>query len=340
MEQAVERRRTLDADIVLGQLELWVGVGRNLSWPWIDVAVRIGKGWGAPFVDLNGPMVKRPDFMAFVPALRDFAEGRRDDALLASLGGSMRLTLRRSEPEWLYGEAWFQHGPNSQTVSFSLWEGVLAAAAESAEAALERVKSARELGWLPQPDRLSLFPNITDPVEPDAPKPFAAWTSGHAGEEVQLEYVVDGYGWYSIAVRVGERLGEFGGSYLTDPMGDLLRTALLLLAGADRAELMCNAEPGLTRVEFERERIRFDVDQSGMPERHIHGCRIRIREIDYQTGEKLDPEFDALARSPRAVAEAIYRMALAHFQDGAGPWSDPLAALEGALATVPPKPED
>jgi hypothetical protein len=71
VDQAIERRRTLDADIVLGQLELWVGVGRNLSWPWIDVAVRVGRGWGTPFVDLNGPMVKRPDFIAFVPALRD-----------------------------------------------------------------------------------------------------------------------------------------------------------------------------------------------------------------------------------------------------------------------------
>jgi hypothetical protein len=330
----------MDADIQLGQLELWVGVGRNLSWPWIDVAVRIGKGWGAPFVDFNGPMVKRPDFVAFVPALRDFAEGKRDDALLASLGGSMRVTLRRSEPGWLYGEAWFQHGPNSQTVSFSLWEGALQAAAEGAEAALERVKSARELGWLPEPDRLSLFPAVSDPAEPEAPRRFEPWSSGLCGEDVRLEYVIDGYGWYGIEVRVGEQRGEFGGGYLTDPMGDLLRVALLLLAGADRAELMCNAEPGLTRVEFVRERLRFDVDESGMPERHVYGCRIRIREIDYLSGEEREPEFDALARSPRAVAEAIYGMALAHFQEGAGPWSDPMAALEGALATVPRTPED
>ena len=340
MDQAIERRLTLDADIELGQLELWVGVGRNLSWPWIDVAVRIGKGWGTPFLDINGPMVKRPDFVAFVPALRDFAEGNRDDALLASLGGSMRITLRRSESGSLYGEAWFQHGPNSQTVTFSLWNDVLAAATEGAVAALERVKSARELGWLPEPDRLSLFPSITDRAEPEPPKPFDAWRSGRCGEDVRLDYVVDGYGWYGVDLWVGERRGEFGGSYLTDAMGDLLRTALLLLAGADRAELMCNAEPGLTRVEFERERVRFDVDESGMPERLVYGCRIRIREIDYQTGEEREPEFDALVRSPRAVAEAIYLMALAHFKDGAGPWSTPMAALEGALATVPRTAED
>lgn len=340
LEQAIARRRTLDADIELGQLELWVGVGRNLSWPWIDVAVRVGRGWGTPFLDINGPMVKRPDFVAFVPALRDFAEGKRDDALLASLGGSMRITLRRSEHGSLYGEAWFQHGPNSQTVAFSLWEGALAAAADGAEAALQRVKSARELGWLPEPDRLGLFPRVTDRAEPEVPRRFDAWSSGRCGEDVRLEYVFDGYGWYGIELWVGERHGEFGGGYLTDPMGDLLRAALLLVAGADRAELMCNAEPGLTRVEFARERVRFDVDESGMPERHLYGCQIRIREIDHQTGEEREPEFDALARSPRAVAEAIYRMALAHFKDGAGPWSDPMAALEGALATVPRKTED
>ena len=84
----------------------------------------------------------------------------------------------------------------------------------------------------------------------------------------------------------------------------------------------------------------MDVDESGMPERHLYACRIRIREIDYQTGEEREPDFDALACSPRAVAEAIYRMALEHFRDGAGHWSDPMAALEGALATVPRNVED
>jgi hypothetical protein len=340
LDQAVERRRKLDADIVLGQLELWVGVGRNLSWPWIDVALRVGRGWGGPLLDVNGPMVKRPDFIAFVPALRDFADGKRDDALLASLGGSMRVTLRRSEPGWLYGEVWFQRGPNSHTISFSLWEGTLAAAAEGAEAALERVKSARELGWVPGPDRLSLFPSATDPAEAEAPRRYDAWSSGACGDDVRLEYVVDGYGWYGIQIWVGEQCGECGGSYLTDPMGDLLRAALLMVAGASRAELTCNAEPGLTRVEFIREPIRFDVDESGMPERQVYGCRIRIWEVDPQSGKDCEAEFDALARSPRAVAEAIYRMALAHFKEGAGPWSDPMAALEGALATVPVKADD
>lgn len=340
MDQAVERRRTGDADIVLGQLELWIGIGRNLSWPWIDVAVRIGKGWGPPFLDVNGPLVKRPDFAAFVPALRDFAERRRDDALLASLGGSMRIMLRRSASGSLYGEAWFQHGPNSQTIAFSLWESVLPAAADGADAALQRVESAGYLGWVPDPDRLALFPQATDPTDPEPPRRFEAWTSGLHGEEVELEYEVDGYGWYGVEVRVGDRRGGFGGSYLTDSKGDLLRAALLLVAGAERAELMCNAEPGLTRVEFVRESIRLDVDDAGLPERHVYGCRIRISEVDEHSGKARECDFDALARSPRAVAEAIYRMALAHFKEGAGPWSNAMAALEGALATIPRGPDD
>jgi hypothetical protein len=71
-----------------------------------------------------------------------------------------------------------------------------------------------------------------------------------------------------------------------------------------------------------------------------YGCIIRIRQIDDSSGEPLEPEFEALIRSPRAVAEAIYRMALTHFRHGAGPWSDAMAALEGALATVPRDPGD
>jgi len=340
LEQALDRRRALEADIALGQLELWIGVGANIAWPWLDVAVRIGKGWGV-FVDHHAPMVQRPDFIAFVPALREFVERSRDDVFLGSLGGSMRITLRRSESGALYGEAWFHHGANTQTVSFSIWEDALHAALRGAEAALERVKSGRDHGWVPAPDRLDLLPHASASEAPPAPQRFEAWDSGLGdGEEVNLEYVYDAYGWYGVSVRVGEKQGEFGGSSLTDAMGDLLRAALALLAGAPRTELTCNAEPGLTRVEFERQALRTEVTESGLPKQSRYGCWIRIREIDDQTGAEREAEFEGLCRSPRAVAEAIYRMALPHFRDGAGPWSDAMAALEGALATVPRKPED
>jgi hypothetical protein len=340
MEQALLRRRELEPDIVLGQLELWIGVGANFAWPWIDVAVRIGKGWGV-FLDLNGPLVQRPDFATFVPALRAFAEGQRDDALLGSYGGSMRITLRRDEHGALRGEAWFQHAPNSQSVLFSIWEGSLQAAVARAEEALERVMAARTTGWLPTPARLDLLPRATDLEPPAKPQHFEAWDSGLVPDgELTIDYFVDGYGWYEGTVQVGEKRGEFGGSWLSDAKGDLLRAGLALLAGQDRAEVLCHGEPGLTRIEFATELLRTEVTEENLPSHAYHGVWIRIRELDHDSGADRELLFEALCRSPRAVAEAIYRMALKQFEHGAGFWSNPMAALEGALATVPLTPGD
>jgi hypothetical protein len=335
MNGAFDRRQAQDADIVLGQLELWIGVGANVSWPWLDVAVRIGKGWGT-FLDLHGPMVQRGDFAAFVPALRDFAEGRRDDALLASLGGSMRVTLRRSEHGSLHGEAWFSHGPNSQTVSFSLWDGSLRTAVPQAEAALERVKRDQASAWMPAPDLIQRLPRATGLEPPQGPTRFEAWESGLTpARELRFDYTVDGYGWFSLDVRADDQRGEAGGGYLTDAMGDMLRAALAMLAGARSARVTFNAEPGLQRLELEVVALSMDVTDAGMPARHRRGCWIRLRDIDHNTGADGEVEFEALAGSPRAVAEAIYDMGARHFADGAGPWTAPMAALQGALATVP-----
>lgn len=340
MEQALARRREQDADIVLGQLELWIGIGANFAWPWIDVAVRIGKGWGV-FLDLNGPMVQRPDFLAFVPALRDFAEGRRDDAFLGSLGGSMRITLRRDEHGALRGEAWFQHGPNSQTVWFSIWDESLRAAVLRAEEALERVKTARTTGWMPAPDRLVFLPHATGLEPPEPLQHFEAWDSGLSPDgDVRFDHAVDCYGWYEGTISVGEKRGDFGGGWLSDFKGDLMRAGLSLLAGADQAEVMCHAEPGLTRIEFATQQLRRDVTEENLPKQSHYGCWVRIREMDHHSGVPGSLEFEALCRSPRAVAEAIYQMAVKQFEGGAGPWSDALAALEGALASVPRKPAD
>lgn len=334
MDQALERRKSQDADIVLGALELWIGIGRNQSWPWLDVAVRIGKGWGA-FLDLNGPMVQRPGFVAFVAALRDFVEGRRNDAILASIGGSMRIFLRRSEHGSLHGEAWFNHGTSSQTVHFGVWQASLIDALEPAEAALERVLAAPHLGWVPYGDALDYLPHASE-IEPlPEARPFDDWESETVPDgEVRFDYLIDGYGWYGVTVFVGDRRGEFGGGYLTDPMGDLLRAALMLLADAPRASLECNSEPGMTQVEFVPECLRLRVDDQGLPIEREEGVRIRILSTNPPNGE-LELEFEALAPSRRAVAEAIYAMALAHFKGGAGPWSAPFAALEGALKSVP-----
>ena len=339
MDEIIARRRTQPPDLSIGPLAFWVGTGNGLSWPWLDLAVRVGEGWER-IADVHGALVQRPDFLEFLAALRAFIAGDRADAALGSIGGSLRLLLRRSDQGSLRGELWLQRGGNSQTVIFSLWKGVLPAALADAEALAARM-AAEERGWRPTPGRvlpddpfLPRDSGIDDP-EPDRPPP-EGWDAGLApADEVAFDYVVDGYGWYGVEIRVGDRTGGFGGGYLTDPMGDLLRAALVMLADGDRAELICNAEPGLTRVEFTSEILGVDVDAGGRASRR-DGCRIRIREIDHHSGAAAEaPEFDALCRSSRAVAEAIYRMALRHFMDGAGPWSVPMAALEGALAAVP-----
>ncbi|HEX8308225.1 MAG TPA: hypothetical protein VF645_07380 [Allosphingosinicella sp.] len=336
--KAIERRREQEPDILIGPMAMWVGSGEGQSWPWIDVAVRIGTGW-EKVVDLHGPMLQRPDLLALGPAIREFADRKRDDVTLASIGGSMRLMLRRSEYGSLRGEAWFSRGWASQTIGFALWDETLAPAAEGAERTAQRLKDA-QWGWIPSPEwdcadvLLPRDTGIDEVVQQDGP-PSGPWHSElGAGEDVEFDYLVDGYGWYSVSVRTDSKQGGFGGGYLTDPMGDLLRAGLALVAGASRAELTCNAEPAMTRVEFER--VMLSLDDSG-PGRPLirYGCTVRIRPVDdYPGSEALEPEFEALCRSPRAVAEAIYRMALPHFRYGAGPWSDAMAALEGALAAV------
>lgn len=340
-ETAYSRRRRLGADIKLGSLELWVGVGRNQSWPWLDIAARVGKGWGV-FVDHHAPMIKRPDFAAFLPHLRDFAEGRADEVTMQSTGGSMRLTLRRDEPGWLRGEAHFTHGPNSQTVRFSLWDDSVREAVPAFEAAVARIEAAWTPRWTPKLGKFDMTPRAALLEKELAPSQFKAWESGLGnGADVRFDYEIDGYGWYNGTITVGEERGYFGGGYLTDAKGDLIRAALLLLTGKQSAEVMCHAEPGLTRIEFQTVTLRMaEGPEPGVPGAVQEGCWIRIREIDYQTGEEKAPEFEALARSVRAVVEAIYQMGVRVFEDDGGPWSDAMAALEGALASVPREPGD
>ena len=335
-ETAFGRRQELDADIKLGGLELWVGVGRNQAWPWLDVAVRIGKGWGV-IVDIYGGFIKRPDFIAFAPLLRDFAEERRDEAVMQSNGGALKLTLRRDEPGWLRGTADLRYGSSDVTVRFQLWEDSVKEAVAAFEAAAARIEAAWIERWRPRFGKFDRAPRATllEPQQP--PSEFKAYESGLGdGEDVRFDYAIDGYGWYEGTITIGEARGYFGGGWLTDAKGDLIRAALALLTGKHTAEVMCNAEPGLARIEFETVTLRTqDGPELGVPGARQEGCWVRVREIDYQTGEEKAPEFEALARSPRAVAEAIYEMGVRVFEDGGGPWSDAMAVLEGALASLP-----
>ncbi|WP_066795910.1 hypothetical protein [Sphingomonas soli] len=333
-EHAFNRREQLDADIKFGWMEMWVGVGSNQPWPWLDVAVRIGKGWGT-FVDHYGGLIKRPDFIAFLPELKAFAEERQDVAELRSLGGSMRLRLTREFGD-LRGEARFDHGPNSQIARFRLWKDSLRDAVPAYENAVRRVEAVNR-GWIPRLGRHDATPRAALLEGRAGPSSFKGWVSGYGeGGDVRFDYEVDGYGWYGVTVQVGDNVCEFGGGWLTDCLGDLLRAALLLLAGRKQVEVLANAEPGQTCIEFEVATLRCEPEpEPGVPGKAQEGCWIRVTELYYVDGKENGLRFEQLARSPFAVAEAIYAMALPHFADGAGPWSAPMAALEGALATVP-----
>ena len=333
-EHAYNRRQELEPDIKLGWLELWVGVGRNQAWPWLDVAVRIGKGWGT-ITDHYAPMIKRPDFIAFLPQLRAFAAGEIDEAVMTSTGGSMWLKLVRDEPRWLRGEARFTHGPNSQTVSFALWDDSVCEAIPAFEAAVARVEAAWMERWKPKFGKLDQTPRAMLSEVQQPPSHFAAWESGLGeGEDIEIEYTVDGYGWYSGKISMGSCDGYFGGGWQTDAKGDLIRAALMLLTGKRTAEVLCDAEPGQARIEFETVTLRTEEGpEPGVPGASREGCWVRIRDLDAAPGEDL--EFEMLARSPRAVAEAIYRMGVTLFEHDGGPWSNAMAALEGALASIP-----
>jgi TonB family protein len=133
--------------------------------------------------------------------------------------------------------------------------------------------------------------------------------------EVDFRYVVDGVGWFEVDALVGTLREGFGGSsWMTDGMGDLLRAGTALAGGVPYVEILFNAEPSVSRLEFEVEVLNSSVPARNNQWAATSGCWLRLREIDHQTGELKDLEFEALCFSPLAVAEAIYRMALPLFE--------------------------
>ena len=149
--------------------------------------------------------------------------------------------------------------------------------------------------------------------------------------EVTFRYVVDGVGWFSVEVQVGAASGGFGGSWMTAAMEDLLRIGAALAGGVRRAEMVVDAEPFLTRIEFEVETLNSSVPARDNRWTATDGCWIRIGDIDHRTQERKEFEFEALCLSPLAVAEAIHRMALPHFAQQARTDFPAFAALVAAI---------
>lgn len=335
IETATERRDALPPDIKLGWLSLWIGASGRATW--LDIAAEVRES-SIDILVFKGPLIQQADLKPFVLALEGFAAGSTDEAVLASLGGSLRITLSRSKSGWMRLHAWLIWGRVEHNFTFGLWQEALDQAVSGARMTLARIEAARR-GCRPR--FLELFvrsgPGAPQPVSvtlPETSDRIEDWDSGITTGDIAFRYEIDGFGWYGVEVRVGDEVGEFGGGYLTDALGDMLRGALAMLAGAPSFTFMCHAEPGLTRVTFERVQTR-GIGGTRMTARTLYGCRVLVQEINHLNGSDGTVEFDAVCHSPRALAEAIYRMAAPHFATGTHPTNPAaLAALEGALVAV------
>lgn len=70
---------------------------------------------------------------------------------------------------------------------------------------------------------------------------------------VRVEFSPEGTGWAHCKLSIGDAIYEATGvSDTTDPLGDLLRAALVIVTGAPRAELSFDGEPVETRWVLER----------------------------------------------------------------------------------------
>ena len=174
--------------------------------------------------------------------------------------------------------------------------------------------------------------------------PAAVARSGHAqplGEassDVSIEYDLGQDGWSSFALRVGDKSTDIGTfSYLTDALGDLVRTALLVATSATRAEFRLDGEP------FE---WRIILDEGWLPS-------MRLRILTFPDSLARAPEAqgivdfearvrpDDFARAVQKAARGIWNTygATGYQKAWNGPKGFPLralTALDAALATQEP----
>jgi hypothetical protein len=329
---ATARRNRLPPDIALGSLSLWIG---RSPYSWLDVAVRVAS-YANLIAEQAGPLIQRRDLAAWDATLAWWEGEEKGEARLASEGASLGIRLTRyADFEANYCEVRLSRSIFEQRISFAISRQHLVEARAGIQAVMERLKRDDEGQWRPFPASVLSPPGPAPAAPPREPQP-PVWDSGLGeGVDVSFDYVVDGVGWFSVAVTAGGEESGFGGSsFMTDAMGDLIRAGLSLLGGARRVEVTCDAEPFLTRVEFERVLLRSDASAEGRPAVDAYGCRIRIIDIDPPGGPAEELRLDVLCRSPRHVAEALYRMAVPHFEQGVRNGWLSLAALEGALRAV------
>jgi TonB family protein len=149
--------------------------------------------------------------------------------------------------------------------------------------------------------------------------------------EVEFDYHVDGVGWFGVGVHIGAKEDGFGGGWLTDYMGDLLRAGIALASGIREAQATFNSEPFINRLEFEVVTLNQSHRARNNEWTANDACWVRLREIDYQNLIPQHVEFEGLCYSPLAVAEALYRMAYPLFEQNVRTDYPTFAALAAAL---------
>ncbi|WP_258723450.1 hypothetical protein [Cellulomonas sp. NS3] len=116
----------------------------------------------------------------------------------------------------------------------------------------------------------------------------------------QLEFTfrLSGRGWAEATLSDGTNATSMGPSFLSDALGDLLRTVNRVLAGAREAECTWTDEPGFDRWHFVREEDRvalrvFAVDDDAEGE----------AELVFQTRQTLPALGDAFLRGAQTVLD-------------------------------------
>ena len=325
-------------DLVLGALSLWIE-GPQGSGGWLDTVVYVGDHFET-LMHTRGPLIQKAALTTFAAALRDLAGTESGEVVLPSDGGSLGLRLTRYDGAMggTYCEVAYRFYSADLRLSVRCQRAQLGPAAEGLQAALDRLARLRAMQWRPAllggpPKVRERLARLVGPIgrkpAPDVPSrpPPPPAPEPPQGPIPEFEFTVESHGWHSLSVRVGDQFAEMGGSFIGDGLDHLLRAALQLAAGAPQAEILFNAEPGLTRLRFEA-LYEYAGSPPDLP------CRIRMIDESGLSSHEGGVELDALCPSGLAVAHAVYRMALPHFTDNDRADRLTFAALEGALAGI------